>query len=432
MLEEIKLGKKTIKLIAKLQKLENCAITIPELQTTNSGSSMNAAEAIAWLRPSSKFLSKSDPQDQQVPQDQKYLLESLNLSILTDLYTSIRNDTTKKSAEDEEKAKKDKEDKGKPDWFSTLKFILLAIAGTIVFGCEGFDGIMAILNITSLPTLAIFVVGLVFSLFSVAVFYACDLVDISKNLGVNLSSAPKMVDVYLQETGIIKDWRKEINAGYFEKNRDGLAADIALLEMLQARYAALDTARDALKKAPDSPALLFFRYLAASAAGVLLFCGGFFAGQTVSIAVAGLFMAVVTPTFWPVLVASFVVGLAALSVYWFVQRPAFEHTMGRWVGLDKDSIETLCNPDKVDKEKGKLNVLLNNLRSRSNALTEIGELKAERARLQINDGLEIEHAPIGDIPPYRKRTQSYSSFFKPACSHHRFNDADFGLQGLNI
>lgn len=404
MIEEISLGKKTRKIIRKLKKL-NCSVVIPDSFETSS--SIKSVEIIEWLATK-----------QSVEDEHKYLLETLYVAMLLDLYEMIPE-------------RKPRKPEKNADWLSYLKFVLLAIAGTIFFGCEGFDGIMSMLSITSLPTIAIFAIGLAFSVFSVAVFYACDLVEISRNLGVDLSSAPKMVDIYLHEIEVIKDLRKALDAGYSKKSREELASDLALLEMLEKRYAGLDEARQALKKALDSPLLSFFRYLTSSIAGVLFFSSGFFAGQTVAMAIASLFLAAVTPTFWPVLVASFVVGIAALSMYWFVERPAFENAIGRWVGLDKDNIEKLCDDDEVAKEQCKLAALKEKMQIRYAELTRIHELEGQTSLkwgFQPDDSLEMpsfnvdsfeEEVPliidIEEVPATAFKTyQLYNRFFKPA------------------
>lgn len=418
-IEELDLGKKTRKIIKKINRLKTCSITIPDSFQTSP--SLKSAELIAWLA-----------MKQLVQDEHKYLLESLYVAILRDLYEAIPE-------------RKPKKPEKKADWVSHLKFVLLAIAGTIFFGCEGFDGIMSILSMTSLPTAAIFAIGLSFSFFSVFVFYACDLVEISKNLDVDLSSASKIVDIYLQEIEVIKDLRKALDAGFSKKSREELASDLVLLDMLQAKYAGLDEARQSLKKALDNPWLTFFRHFTAAIAGVLFFSGGFFAGQTVAMAIAGLFLATVTPTFWPVLLASLIVGIAALSMYWFVERPVFENAMGRWVGLDKENIEKLCDDEEVDKEQCKLAALKEKMQIRYAELTRIQELEDQfgglKSGFEPDKPLEIpscdvenansfeEEAPFvsdivnasaGETKSYMSRARSCNSFFKPAESRDRF------------
>ena len=110
--------------------------------------------------------------------DEFFLIAFLQASLLKDL-----NDSLNLSAPKKDKTKKVSLSK-------KAKFGLLAIAGTIYFGCEGFDGITAILGaFSSIPNIAFFAVGTLFSILSVIVFYSFDLVEISKNLGVKFSDA---------------------------------------------------------------------------------------------------------------------------------------------------------------------------------------------------------------------------------------------------
>ena len=75
--------------------------------------------------------------------------------------------------------------------------------------------------------------------------------------------------------------------------------------------------------------------------GLVFFSGGFFTGQSLALALLGLFCASISASFWPILLVSIAVGLAALSVYWFVERPELEKLVGRWFGRDPEKIELL-------------------------------------------------------------------------------------------
>ncbi len=55
------------------------------------------------------------------------------------------------------------------------------------------------------------------------------------------------------------------------------------------------------------------------------------------------------PTFWPVLVFSLIIGLAAFGVYWYVERPSIELFVSKKFGLDKEQIETFCEKNLEDK-----------------------------------------------------------------------------------
>jgi hypothetical protein len=402
---QIVLSEKTKKIIIQLSRLDNSSISFPEC--FKDAVSLEKEVLISWL--SIK---------QQVKDKHRFFLESLYSSLLTDLYDSLP-------------AKKMIKVKKKAGWYNTLIFILLAIAGTIFLGCEGFDGIASIFNITSLPTGAIFTVAFAFSILSIVMFYAIDLVEISRNLGINFKSSSKIIDTYLQEIEMIKALRKELTASFSKHNREELADDLALVEMLTIRYLALKEARQALKKSLGNPLLNLCKLITAIVVGVIFFSGGFFAGQTVAIAVAGLFLASVTPTFWPVIVASLVVGLAALCVYWFTQRPGVENIIGKCVGLDNDKIDTLCDDDAIKKEQNKLATLKEMLEVRLADLNKIfdyenaaGDFKTKKtsknkAPKPSAFGDESEKTAsenANEQKPHLTRSLSFNSFFKAAAN----------------
>lgn len=294
-----------------------------------------------------------------------FLIASLQNSLLKDLNTSLnpgkKEDETKKAGVS-----------------AAVKYGLLALAGTIYFGCEGFDGVTAFMGIfSSIPTIAIFLGGTLFSILSMIVFYSFDLVEISKNLGIKSSETPQLLDILLEQFKEIKAIRARISR-VSGKSKDELQADLELAKMLYQRHLDLKEARDELSAALDNPYLKAGKYITAGVAGIIFFSGGFFAGQTVALAIAGLFVASMAATAWPIVVASIAVGIAALSVYWFVERPGIENLISRWRGLDKEKIDKLCKSDVVDKETEKLKTLIDELESGVRSLE-----KEEAAQLEI-------------------------------------------------
>ncbi|STX30103.1 coiled-coil protein [Legionella beliardensis] len=308
--------------------------------------------------------------ERQVDAKQRFLLESLYVAILKDLDKELG-------------AKKDDDSKKKTPWTAKAKFILLAIAGTIFFGCEGFDGVTAILGATSLPAIATFAIGVAFSLISVAVFYAFDLLEVSKNLGVNYKSAPKLVDAYLQKTEYIKSITKTLRNDVLQKtNLAELDEEISLLQLLQKMYQDLNGERQKLKASQNNLFLKAAKVIAAGITGSIFFSGGFFAGQTVALAIAGLIGASVVPTFWPIIAASVFVGIMAFSVYWFVERPGVENLVGKWFGLDKEKIDELCDDEAIKKENEKLNSIEQMLLARRGELVEKQKIQQELTELR--------------------------------------------------
>lgn len=328
---KIKLSEKTKALVKQLEAIN--AAAIPHiLQVCDE---IELEDFKDWFK-----------KEQILDKEANFLIESLHAALLKDLLTDLQCSST---------APTSKKQKPKPSWSSRAKFIFLAIAGTIFFGCEGFDGITAMLGIFSLPTVAIFAAGTLFSLLSIVVFYSFDLVEISKNLGVKVKHAPKMLDIYLKEFGKIKEIREQIaKSNFVQISDEELEKNLAVIDMLIQRHKALDKDRQKFKDAMNNKFLQGVKITTAATIGIIFFSGGFFAGQTVALAVAGLFVASVAATAWPIVLASLVVGLAALSVYWFVERPGIEKLISRRAGLDPKKIEQLCGDKAVREESENL------------------------------------------------------------------------------
>ncbi len=301
------------------------------------------AEIVAWL--------------QQKKEDDKtcrFLLESLHTALLGDLHDSFLSPLECHN----------KKKGNTTHWFNRAQFIFLAAAGTLLAICEGFDGIASILgSFAAVPTILVFVGGITFSLLSVGVFCGFDLVEISKQVGVSLGKSNQLLDVLVEQVEQIDRLRKKIDDRYADDTLDAnerLALQ-QLIAMLVVRYNALDDVRETYLTALNNPILRAAKFATAAMTALFFFGGGFFAGQTLALAVAGLFIASVSVTFWPVVAVSSVVGLAALSLYWFVQRPGLENLVGHWMGLDKDNIEAFAGEEAVTYQKQALHKLKNNV-----------------------------------------------------------------------
>lgn len=302
-----------------------------------------------------------------------FLIASLQASLLKDLNKSLSP------------AGEKEDDTTSTDPSAALKYGLLALAGTVYFGCEGFDGITAFMGIfSSIPTAVIFAAGTLFSILSIIVFYSFDLVEISKNLKIKSSETPQLLDILLEQFKQIKALRERLGK-ISGKTKGELQADLDLLLMLAQRHRDLKAARDELSAALDNPYLKAGKYITAAVAGVIFFSGGFFAGKTVALAIAGLFVATMSATAWPVVAASIAfgitVGFAALSVYWFVERPGIENLISRWRGLDKKKIDKLCKSDVVGEESANLEKAIADLNTGISNLVKIDELEKKASRV---------------------------------------------------
>lgn len=379
--------KATLKVIAKAKKA-GITLTgkVPDVFLENSDSSKTEPR-------------KADLQDlmglfaataaNNLTEKERYYIEALIAAHLKDMETALQ---VSKIGE-----------KKKSNWWSRLKFILLVAAGTVFFGCEGFDGVTALLGIFNLPTVGIFVAGTVFSVLSILVFYAFDLVEISHNLGVNLKSAPKMVDLYTKELESIKALRIKINSEWRKKTTpQELEEYIKLIEALKARREEILQDVEKLEKSLDRPILKAAKLVTAAITGVIFFSGGFFAGQTVALAIATAIAGSVSATFWPIILVSVGVGLAALAVYWFVERPGIENLIGRMIGLDKEKIEKLTDKKENHDEKLEIQSLLENINNQKDQLNHVSsteealdrERTAHKGTIGTADKLEKEVSTI--------------------------------------
>lgn len=276
----------------------------------------------------------------------RFLRESLRAVFLRDLHYYLLTADEKKNQQDKKTA----------GWLNRLLYALLAIAGTLFAICGGFDGVSSLLFLfTGVPYWLIFVVGFAFSAFSVAVFYGFDLVTISTNLDVEFTHARHLLDVLVEQAERIQQLRKQINRRYKRaKNSAELQKLQAILSMLIIRYDDLDEARKAYTIELNKSYLNVLKLAVGTIAGVLFFSYGFFSGQSMALAFVGLLGISTVSAFWPITIFGFAIGIAALSVYWFVERPGLENLVGRWLGLDKNKIEILAGSEIVVKQKRKL------------------------------------------------------------------------------
>ncbi|MBA3535186.1 MAG: hypothetical protein H0T84_01025 [Tatlockia sp.] len=356
MTHRIALSPKSQALIIKLKK-SKARLGISKFFKSEEPEHVEFIKLNEWLVENSNLKGRSKKQRDE---DSEILRASLNAALLKDLAKSLPGY--------KKKLKPEKDN----SWFGRLKNYLypsLIIAGTIVFGCDGFAGVTSIVSIFPLSNPILFLVGTVFALISMLAFYAFNLTEIAKNLEINRKEARRLVDNYLKEVEKINNIRRQINNDYIRcKTKEELQRDLEVCELLQARYEALETGREVLVRQEDNQKLTVAKYLIASLIGIIYFSGGFFAGQSLATALAGFFVASAATVFWPVVVASFAVGLAALGVYWFVERPSIDKLVSRWFGLEKDKIDELCDAQKIERHTSKLENLKNNLSLRQSIL----------------------------------------------------------------
>ncbi|MFC3908937.1 hypothetical protein ACFORL_07590 [Legionella dresdenensis] len=375
MISQIQLSSESIALIKQLTRITS-SLTV--LSGQEEQATVERRQLCQWLLTA-----------HAIADSERYLWEGLMVALLRDL-AGNNADYARHTAS---------------TWRDRLKFLMLAFAGIIVLGCEGFDGITSILNLFMLPASAIFSVGLVFSILSIAVFFAFDFLELSRNLGFRIKHTPHMLELYQQQTALLKGMRKQLgNSLYNEENIDKLRADKTLLDLLRNRQTVLDEVRAKLRAALNNNVMNIIKMITAAAIGVFFrFGGGFFAGQAVAMSIAALCSASVSPTFLPIILACTTVGLASFIVYWFLERPAIEGVIGRWIGYEKEKIEEICDEGIAQKEKDKLIGLSNYVEQKIAKY----DAKPEPMPVIREQGIALTAKPVT-----LKRSLSANSFFK--------------------
>lgn len=389
----IALSKQSKHLISELSQVMN-DVTLQEW-SQKKDEEIKRTALLAWLARSIASEKKS-----------RFLLESLRVALLEDLLDDLQ-----KSSLNYSKEKSDKKAQSGV-WYKSPHFIVLAISGTILAICEGFDSITSILSMFSAVSMSVmFISGVVSSILSVLVFFGFGLVEISKNLDVKLSKSRHLLDVCIEQVAQINELKKCINHYYSSATEmTDLHQLRAMIKMLQARYNDLDDARQAYIKLLNNSSLKAAKISVAILTGLLFFGSGFFFGQSLALMVASIFVVGVTMTFWPVILASVIVGLAAFSVYWFVERPSLTNVIGRWLGLDQDKISAFADDDVVQAEKEELSNLeerithLEKLESKVSVLSKFNQLP-KRDKL---GHLSLEGSESSDSV-----TRSDQTFFSP-------------------
>lgn len=381
--QEITIDKTTQKIIKKIKKLSKKDIILPELINNYT---ITRKDLINWIS-----------KNQITSKKERFLFESLSAALLSDFNNSFAP-----------KAKTIPQKKPS-HWKNKLKFWLLLIAGVIFFGCEGFDGITAMLSITSLPFVLTFCVGVVFSFLSIAIFLLLDLMAISTSLGFSLKHAPQGIDIYCQEIDMIKSLRKKINSTFSTRSKDNIELDIELLNALIEKYNQLEHSRQDLKNALNDPKLKIAKLITTTITGVIFFSGGFYAGQTVAFAIAALFGITMGVTSPMILILSISVGIAALFIYWFVERPGAESLVGQCIGLDSEKINKLTNEEYVNNDLANLINLKNSLLLRMSDLETISTQKEEIDDLSKKLASSQIHSPLSFYAPIENKTKENPS-----------------------
>lgn len=307
---------------------------------------LNLALLLSWLN-DELILGKVKPQTLDLT------LISLQAELLHDLFIALDKNGVVKKDKDEILSR-----------LSNKQFLFLTGAGILVAACQGFDGIVTMLSVFTLPSAIIIGVGLIFSLVSIAVFCGFDLVKATQIIGVKPSETYQLLDLYLQQLNLIKVIRKKIDTYCLtELSPKDLKQLELILCMLQKRFSSLVQAGQQFELALNSKGMFLAKTLISAMSAILFFGGGFFAGQSVALFISGLMVNTALAAFAPVTFFSTLVGFAALSIYWYVERPELNKLVSNWFGLNEDGVAKLSDKELIAKEEIKINTLKEKINS---------------------------------------------------------------------
>lgn len=389
MAKTVNLSTNTKEIATQLKALTLNDCIVPEFFATDN---VNVIELSEWLK-----------EIHLVDEKERFLLETLQAGALKDLRNALIN-------------KEDDAVKDAASWVSKLKFILLLIAGTIFFGCEGFDGITAILSVFPLSPLMMVLIGFLFSGISIFVFYGFDLFELAQNLGIELKSTPKIIDCYLQQIAEMNAICECIEDYYAWRDNDELKIYLTVLVNLQQKVNELHETRKKIKHTLDRPLLITARYIATFITGLIFFSNGFLAGQTVALYLAALLTASATPVLWPVILASTFVAICALIIYWYIVHPEIENLIGRWMGLDKEKLDQLCDMEEAIKQERKFSRLLEKVEAQSELLnhTQLLTEQVSNAQQRLSQVIKIDSVKRGDGDEQHKEQKTDVPFINKA------------------
>ncbi|WP_058534442.1 hypothetical protein [Legionella saoudiensis] len=298
-------------------------------------------------------------------QEMEFLLLSLRTELLHDLCLAMNGDLNIAN-----KAKNNL------SWPNTVKLGLLTTAGILVAACEGFDCVVTIMSIFALPSALILASGFIFSTLSIIAFCGLELAKLSESLDIKLTEAYKLLDVYLQQYDEIKNIRKKIaKYSFLRLPEDELHQLEQIITLLEQRFTQLRTAGNQFEEVLHCGQMHSAKVALSTISAALLFGGSFCAAQTASLCLFGLIMTTVTPASLPVLLCSTLVGLAALSLYWYVEFPGLQSVVGSWLGLDEAKITALCDYDSLKREQEKLGNLKEHIHEAADAKQQLAMLK---------------------------------------------------------
>ena len=213
----------------------------------------------------------------------------------------------------------------------------LLLAGVILFACEGFDGIVAVLTLITQYPVAMIIAGIIAAAVTVAVnLQYHHALTISEHLLAQWTTLNELITL--------------IESEMTHPSPDVLLEYKDLAACLRASEAHIIQQRNIILKHHHSLLIQLTKYTVSGLIGLLVFCAGFFLGQGVGVLFAGLLSVSAAAVAWPFAIVGAVVGLAAIALYLSGQVDDIHRLVARWFGYDEVALEQLShiNTESMD------------------------------------------------------------------------------------
>lgn len=267
----------------------------------------------------------------------------------------------------------------KADFKTKLKWILLLITGTVLSGSDAASNILGLIGSSGMAVAKIFGITIVYSLLSVILFYAFSLYEVSSQMGVSFLDGRNIVDVYLNELNNVAKLIEALEQERLQQRRMQ-GENEALFDILMQRLNALKSAKQKLDDVFDAKRIKILRGILTVIDALAYGVTGFFSGVFTASSIAGIFMTTVPTLFLPAILTGVLVGLCALYVYFYMQKPSTERFVELRLGLDPEKLHSF---EEKSEDLGKrLDHLKSNENNDLKKDMEIEELKDEILKLQ--------------------------------------------------
>lgn len=213
----------------------------------------------------------------------------------------------------------------------------LLLAGVILFACEGFDGIVAVLAVITQHPVAMIIVGIIAAAVTVAV-------------NLQYHHAQTTSEYLLAQWTTLNELITLVESEMTHPSADILLEYKDLAACLRACEARITQERNVILQHHHSLMIQLTKYTVSSLIGLLVFCAGFFLGQGVGVLFAGLFSVSAAAVAWPFALVGAIVGVAAIALYLSGQVYDIHRLVARWFGYDEMALEQLStiNTESLD------------------------------------------------------------------------------------